>query len=100
MPRLAKSAHYTVAAGDSGKVIRADASGGTITLKLPASGASDGDFVVLRKQDAGANRVTVQDNNGTTDIAWLSGQRAQVMLVWWNGAWIVSHQYISPLRQI
>ncbi|MDB5439763.1 MAG: hypothetical protein JWM33_2190, partial [Caulobacteraceae bacterium] len=98
--RLDKTANYTAAAADAGKTIRGDATGGAITLKLPAAGTTDGDTITFRKADSSANRVTVQDNAGAGDIAWLSAQRDEVTFAWWNGSWIADTYYIQPLRQV
>lgn len=57
---VAKAGDYTTLAGDRGRVMNVDASGGarTITL-LDAATAGDGHVIVVRKSDASENTVTV-----------------------------------------
>lgn len=64
----AKSANYTVVAGDNGNVITVDASGAarTITL-LPAATAGNGFKLIVKKSDSSANTVTI-DGDGSETI--------------------------------
>ena len=57
---LAKTAAYTVADTDDGKLIAVDATTAAITVTLPAAAtAGDGFMVTLRKTDASTNAVTI-----------------------------------------
>lgn len=62
-----KSAAYTVVAGDLGKVINVDATGGPITLTLTAAATlGDGFWCYVRKADVSANAVTIDPNGAET----------------------------------
>lgn len=85
---------YTVAAGDYGKLITVDASGGAFTLSLlTAANAGDGFVFAVRKTEAdtSGNAVTIDPNaaeliDGALTIALL--RPGESALVWCNGsAW-------------
>lgn len=85
---VVKTGNYTVLTSDMHKFITVDASGGAVSITLPAMAASDdGWFIVVQKSDASANAVTVVGTiNGAANLS-LSSQYVSA-LVWWNGsAW-------------
>ena len=60
-PVVTRTADYTVVAGDFGRIIRVDASGGPRTVTLPLiSSVRDGFPLAVVRVDAGAHPVTVQ----------------------------------------
>lgn len=66
---LSKSANYTAAVGDYGKLVAVDASGGARDVGLPAEAdAGDGWAVTVLKSDSSTNAVTVKDDGGSTVI--------------------------------
>src|SRR6185312_3131285 len=71
----------TLGATHLGRLVRADASAGAFNVTLPASADAD-DWVIVRKKDSTANRVTVKDNAGN-DVAWLSSQYDEAMFAFW-----------------
>jgi uncharacterized protein DUF2793 len=88
----------TIGATHLGRLVRADASGGAFNVTLPATADAD-DWVIVRKKDSTANRVTVKDNAGD-DIAWLSAQYDEAMFAFWDGAWSPVRWNIAPLTQV
>ncbi|MBV9571433.1 MAG: DUF2793 domain-containing protein [Alphaproteobacteria bacterium] len=88
----------TLGATHLGRVVRADASGGAFNITLPA-GADADDWVIVRKKDSSANRVTVKTSGGT-DMAWLSSQYDEAMFAFWDGAWTPVRWNIAPLAQV
>jgi Protein of unknown function (DUF2793) len=93
--------HVDVAAATSiddahlGRIIRADASGGAFNVTLPASADTD-DWVIVRKKDSSANRVTVK-NSGDAAVAWLSGQHDWAMFAWWDGGFVPVGWSVAPI---
>ncbi len=60
---LAKTTNYTVVADDRDKTIKVDASGGAVTITLPAvATCGDGFRVTIKKTDTSTNAVTIQAN--------------------------------------
>lgn len=59
---VAKTANYTVAAGDH--MIKCSASGGAFTITLPAAASHPGRLIHIKKTDASINAVTI-DGNGS-----------------------------------
>lgn len=78
--------------------VRIDASGGASVVTLPAT-ADDSDWVIVRKRDASANRVTVR-NSAAVDQAWLSAQHDQVMFAWWGAGWVPVTWNIAPITDL
>lgn len=63
-----KTSAYTVTVGDGTKLLAVDASGGAVTITLPAAEtAGDGFEITVKKTDSSANAVTV-DGNGSETI--------------------------------
>ncbi len=89
-----KSSAYTIVAGDLGKVINVDASGGAVTLTLTAAATlGDGFWCYVRKADSSANAVTVDPNaaelvNGAATLA-ITTQYDQRLLVCDGSAWFL-----------
>lgn len=88
----------TLGATHLGRIVRGDATSGAFAITLPASADTD-DWVIVRKKDSGANRVTVKNNSGT-DMAWLSAQYDEAMFAFWDGAWTLVRCRIAPLVQV
>ena len=88
----------TIGATHLGRIVRADASGGAFNVTLPATADAD-DWVIVRKKDSSANRVTVKDNAGN-DVAWLSASYDEIMFAFWDGAWTPVRWKIAPLNQV
>jgi hypothetical protein len=88
----------TIGATHLGRMVRADATSGAFNVTLPATADAD-DWVIVRKKDTGANRVTVKDNAGN-DVAWLSAQYDEMMFAFWDGAWTPVRWNIAPLVQV
>lgn len=88
----------TIGATHLGRIVRADATGGAFAVTLPASADTD-DWVIVRKKDSGANRVTVKDNSGN-DVAWLCARHDEAMFAYWDGAWSPVRSRIAPLVQV
>jgi hypothetical protein len=88
----------TIGATHLGRLVRADATGAAFNITLPASADAD-DWVIVRKKDASANRVTLKDNAGN-DVAWLSSQYDEAMFAFWDGAWTPVRWSLAPLPQI
>jgi len=64
---VAKTATYTVVAGDDDYVLTMDASGGTRTFTLTAAATlGDGFVVTLKKIDSSSNAVTIDANSSET----------------------------------
>jgi len=59
---LAKSANYTVVAGDRGAIIKVDASGGARTMSLPAAATAGNGFTITLEASNAANFVTISAN--------------------------------------
>ena len=89
-----KSSGYTILAGDLGKVINVDASGGAVTLTLTAAASlGDGFWCYVRKADSSGNAVTVDPNaaelvNGAATFD-ISTQYDQRLLVCDGSAWFL-----------
>ena len=87
-----KSSAYTIVAGDRGKVINVDASGGAVTLTLTAVATlADGFWCYVRKADSSANSVTLDPNaaetiNGAATLA-LSTQYDMRLIVCDGATW-------------
>jgi hypothetical protein len=65
---ISKTTTYTVAVGDDGKLIAADATAGAFTITLPvAATAGDGFEISVVKIDSSANAVTI-DGDGSETI--------------------------------
>jgi len=85
---LSKSAAYTVAASDDGKVIPVDTSGGAVTLSFAAAATlGDGFRIEVRNEGSASNGVTLDPNgtetiNGSTTLTLTDGQGA---IVWSDG---------------
>lgn len=91
---VAKTAAYSVVAGDRGKII--DATSGSWTLSLPAVSGLSGFSFVLRNSGAGA--ITLDPNaseqiDGATTLACTPG--CAVLVICTGTAW-VTHWMISP----
>ena len=91
--RTGKSANYTVVAGDNGKTVEVDASGGARTILLPNLGAGNNGFTVtVIKTDSSANAVTIDGNaadkiNGASTYV-LKARWEAAILKWTGSAWI------------
>ncbi len=90
---LAKTAAYTVALGDFGKMIDADASGGDFTLTLPAAATAGDGFTVAVKNTGSSGTVTIDGDgsetvDGATTVA-LSTQYAGLVLRCDGSEWFV-----------
>lgn len=88
---VAITASYTVNYNDS--IILANATGGAITVTLPAANEMTQKRIVVIKTDASANNVTL-DGNGTETINGsatyaLTTQYAKVEITAYNGAWYI-----------
>ena len=89
-----KSSAYTIVAGDLGKVINVDASGGAVTLTLTAAATlGDGFWCYVRKADSSVNGVTIDPNaaelvNGAATFG-ISTQYDQRLLVCDGSAWFL-----------
>jgi hypothetical protein len=92
------SSTTTLGASHLGRLVRADASGGAFNLTLPATADVD-DWVIVRKKDASASRITLK-NSGGTDMAWLASQYDEAMFAFWDGAWTPVRWNIAPLSQV
>ncbi|HEY4115905.1 MAG TPA: DUF2793 domain-containing protein [Rhizomicrobium sp.] len=88
----------TLGAAHLGRFVRADASGGAFAVTLPATADAD-DWVIVRKKDTSANRITIKDNSGN-DVAWLSAQYDEAMFAFWDGAWSPLRWKIAPLVDV
>lgn len=95
---LAKTANYTVVAGDANKTVKCDASGGAFTITLTAAATlGDGFIVTILKTSAdtatATNAVTIDPNasetiNGATTNR-LQGQYSHVTLLCDGSNWLV-----------
>ena len=89
-----RSANYAVPAGDRGKTILVNATGGARTITLPNLSGSDNGFTVqVMKTDDSANAVTL-DGNGNDTINGaatqkLTTQYQAVTLEWDGSAWFL-----------
>ncbi|HEY1961007.1 MAG TPA: hypothetical protein VGG69_01205, partial [Rhizomicrobium sp.] len=92
------SSATTIGATHLGRMVRGDATSGAFNIALPATADAD-DWVIVRKKDAGANKVTVRDNSGN-DVAWLSAQYDEAMFAFWDGAWTPVRWNLAPLTQV
>jgi len=92
------SAATTLGATHLGRNVRADASGAAFAVTLPATADAD-DWVIVRKKDGSANRVTVKDSGGN-DMAWLSAPCDEAMFAFWDGAWIALRASIAPFTDV
>jgi len=92
------SAATTLGATHLGRMVRADASGAAFAVTLPATADAD-DWVIVRKKDGSANRVTVKDSGGN-DMAWLSAPCDEAMFAFWDGAWIALRASIAPFTDV
>lgn len=64
---VSKTANYTVVEGDRDKLIRADATSGTVTITLLAAAtAGDGFSIAVKKVDSSANTVIIDGNSSET----------------------------------
>lgn len=64
---LGKTAAYTVALADFGKLIDASASGAAFTVTLPAAATvGDGFVIAVKKTDSSTNAVTIDGNGAET----------------------------------
>jgi hypothetical protein len=88
----------TLGATHLGRMVRADATSGAFNVTLPATADGD-DWVIVRKKDSSANRVTVKDSSGN-DVAWLSAQTDEAMFAFWDGAWSPVRWNIAPLTNV
>ncbi len=108
----AETSTVTVAAADQGKVYPVNATGGAITVNLPASsGIPDGYEVTVFKSDSSSNAVTIdgassETINGATTYA-LTKQFQGIRLIWldtfdqWLGLpWINAIPYFSGGQDI
>lgn len=79
---VAKSANYTVVAADRGKMILADATGGSFTITLTAAATLGNDFpIVIKKVDSSANTVTIDADGSET----IDGKTTLVLTQQWQG---------------
>lgn len=63
----AKSANYTVTTSDRNKAVLVDASGGSVTISLPAAAsAATGFTVLIKKTDSSSNDVVIDPNGSET----------------------------------
>ena len=96
---LAKTANYTVVAGDANKVIKCDASGGAFTVGLTAAATlGDGFVVTILKTSAdvvsSTNAVTIDPNgsetiNGASSSQRLQGQYSHLTIICDGSNWQV-----------
>lgn len=93
------SAAATLSAAHMRRAVRCDATATAFILKLPPSPV-EGDWVELRKTDISTNRVTLQDNGGTTDMAWLSTQFDRVIYAYWSGGWVAQARDIQRITDV
>ena len=64
---VAKTSDYTVVASDRDKLIKADATSGTLTVSLLAAAtAGDGFCIAIKKTDSSANTVIIDGNSSET----------------------------------
>jgi hypothetical protein len=91
---LTKSANYTITQSDCFKAFDVDASGGTVTLSLPAAATAAAGFCfVVRKSDVSLNTVVIDPNgaetiDGFTTYSLLS-KLETVRVVCTGSAWII-----------
>lgn len=88
----------TLGAAHLGRIVRGDATGGAFNVTLPASADTD-EWVIVRKKDSSANRVTVKTSAGTS-MAWLSSQKDEAMFAYWDGAWVAVWWNIAPIGDL
>src|SRR3990167_2457586 len=94
---LSKTANYTVAAADSGAVIKCDASGGSFTITLPAAAnQTDGFKVTIKKIDTPSNTVTINPNASETiedQLTWvLTSPYESVKIVTDTTEWFITNR--------
>ena len=64
---LSKTANYTIVEADRDKLVKCDATSGTITITLLAAAtAGDGFQLAIKKTDSGANTVVIDGNSSET----------------------------------
>lgn len=90
-PTTSKTANYTATTSDF--AILGDATGGSLTITLPAAASNTGRLYFIKKTDSGANTVTVDGNasetiDGATTI--VLGNENEAILIICNGtAWFI-----------
>lgn len=86
---VSKTSNYTAASNDN--VILVDASGGAVTISLPASSGVSGRVYTVKKMDASGNNVVVDPNGGETidgaGTNTLSSQYQSVTTICNGSAW-------------
>lgn len=89
----AKTANYTLNAGDNKWVIKFDCTSGALTATLPAAADFDGQTFTLMKIDASANAMILDQNgsetiNGSTSSISITRQYEQLSVQAYGGTWI------------
>lgn len=101
--RTAKTTNYTVAASDFDILIPMDASGGALTVTLPAAAtAGEGFRVLLCKDDTTINAVTIDADGSETingqETLVLGVSKQIVMLICTGSGWFSICANQQPLR--
>jgi len=95
---VAKTSAYTIVAGDHGKTILANASGGAFNLTLPqASGVDGTEVTIIRSDSTIANKVgivrsssdTIGENSKTTVYAITKGESYRLKADGTNNQWLI-----------
>lgn len=93
---------YTVLVDDDGRVVDVDASGGAVTVNLPAvATAKNGFLVVVQKSDSSTNAVTVDADgaetiNGQTTYS-LPGQYTSATFICDGVEWFIASRANAPM---
>jgi hypothetical protein len=90
-----KTGNYTVLVSENATVFGVDATGGAITITLPAASAAGSGFgITVARRNAGANLVTVVPNGTDTIIGQasypLNPQWTSVTLMSTGSEWLVT----------
>ena len=98
---LSKSANYTVVEADANNLIQVDATGGTVTISLPASASvRDGFSVTIKKVDPSGNAVTIDPNASELidgDATYtLSGENDSVLIAADGTGWKIIAYKTTP----
>jgi hypothetical protein len=81
--------------------VRIDATAGACQVTLPPNSvAFENDWIVIRKRDASANRVTVVTSPVSADKAWLSAQHDRAVFAFWGGGWVPVAWNIAPIFDV
>lgn len=95
----ARTASHAITASNGIELVTA--AGGAVTYTLPAASACDGQVVIIKRTDSGANLVTIDGNGAETidgDLTiFLTVQYETVWLVSDGAGWHLLQRYV-PLR--